>query len=198
MPGRAEYRALRDKVDAFAARAHEAQAPWLRCRAGCDGCCRTRRSAWAVEIDALRAHLATLPAPRRAALAARRQDAAVVAGERCVFLDADGRCAVYEARPLICRTHGPAVRLPDGETVWCALNFEGLAPEDVLDRLPPGAVLDLELLNRLLVLVNDRYLQARAEPTRAWLGAALDAALDAAVGAAETIEGQDTAPTGSG
>ncbi|MEZ4433014.1 MAG: YkgJ family cysteine cluster protein [bacterium] len=175
MPGRAEYRALRDKVDAFAAQAHAAQAPWLSCRAGCDGCCRTRRSAWAVEIDALRAHLATLPAERRAALAARRDDPAVVAGERCVFLDGDGRCAVYEARPLICRTHGPAVRLPDGDTVWCALNFEGLDPAEVLARLPAGAVLDLELLNRMLALVNARYLQSRDEPARAGLDAALDA-----------------------
>lgn len=175
MPGRAEYRALRDKVDAFAARAHAAQAPWLNCRAGCDGCCRTRRTAWAVEIDVLRAHIATLPAERRAALAARREAPAVVAGARCVFLDDDGRCAVYEARPLICRTHGPAVRLPDGDTVWCGLNFEGLEPAAVLDRLPAGAVLDLDLLNRMLVLVNERYLQARDEPARAGLDAALDA-----------------------
>lgn len=174
MPGRAEYRALCDKVDAFSARAHAAQAPWLRCRAGCDGCCRTRRTAWAVEIDALRAHLATLPETQRAALAARREDPAVVAGERCVFLDPDGRCAVYAARPLICRTHGPAVRLSGGETVWCGLNFEGLEPAEVLDRLPEGAVLDLELLNRLLALVNERYRAQRDEPARAWLGAALD------------------------
>ena len=26
-------------------------------------------------------------------------------GERCVFLDADGRCRVYPARPLQCRTY---------------------------------------------------------------------------------------------
>ncbi|MCB9554203.1 MAG: YkgJ family cysteine cluster protein [Myxococcales bacterium] len=174
MPGRAEYRALVEKVEAFAARAHAAQAPWLRCRAGCDGCCRTRRSAWAVEIDALRTHLATLPPERQSELAARREDPAVVAGARCVYLDPDGRCAVYAARPVICRTHGPAVRLPDGETVWCGLNFEGLDEAAVLAALPADAVLDLDLLNRMLALVNARYLQSRDRPARDDLGAALD------------------------
>lgn len=177
MGGRVEYEALRGKVDAFIARAEAAQAPWLRCRAGCDGCCRSRRTAWAVEIDALRRHLATLPRARRAALAARRAEPSVAAGERCVFLDDDGRCAVYAARPLICRTHGPALRLPDGALAWCGLNFEGLSDEAVRAALPPGAVLDVELVNRMLVLVNARYLEGRDEPERATLDAALDAPL---------------------
>lgn len=176
MGGRVEYEALRDKVDAFAAHAEAAQAEWLRCRAGCDGCCRLRRTAWAVEIDAIRRHLATLRAEQRAALAARREAPAVAAGERCVFLDDDGRCAVYAARPLICRTHGPALRLPDGALAWCGLNFEGVPDEAVAELLPADAVLDVELVNRMLALINARYLDGRDEPARAPLDAALDAA----------------------
>lgn len=178
MPGRAEYQALLSKVDAFAARAEAGQAPWLSCAAGCDGCCRTRRSAWAVEVDHLRRFVQRLPPARRAELAARRRDPAVVAGDRCVMLDPDGRCAVYPARPLICRTHGPAVRLPDGALSWCGLNFEGLDPEAVAAAVPGDAVLDLELLNRLLALINQRFVdgcaaRGEAPPARADLDAAL-------------------------
>lgn len=158
MPGRAEYQALLSKVDAFAARAEAGQAPWLKCAAGCDGCCRTRRTAWAVEVDHVRAFVERLPPARQADLAARRDDPEVIAGARCPMLDPDGRCAVYPARPLICRTHGPAVRLPDGGLSWCGLNFEGLDPEAVAEAVPGDAVLDVDLLNRLLVMVNDRFL----------------------------------------
>lgn len=175
MPGRAEYQALIAKVDAFAARVEAAQGRWLRCGAGCDGCCRLRRSAWAVEIDHLRTHIESLPPARRAELAARRTAPEVVAGERCVMLDPDGRCAVYAARPLICRTHGPAVRLPDGGLTWCGLNFEGLTPEAVADAVPADGVLDLDLLNRMLALINGRFLDARP-------GIAERAGLEAAIG----------------
>lgn len=179
MPGRAEYEALLNRVDAFAARAEAGQRDWLVCAPGCDGCCRTARSAWAVEIEHLRRFVALLPPARRAELAARRADPAVRRGARCVFLDPDGRCAVYPARPLICRTHGPAVRTPDGALSWCGLNFADLPPEAVAEAVPGDSVLDLELLNRMLALINDRFLagaaaHGEAPPARADLAAALD------------------------
>ena len=190
MPGRAEYQALIDKVDAFTARVEAAQGRWLRCGAGCDGCCRLRRSAWAVEIDHLRRHVAELPAARRAELAERRNDPEVRAGARCVMLDGDGRCAVYAARPLICRTHGPAVRLPEGQLSWCDLNFADLTPEAVTEAVPADGILDLELLNRMLALINARFLAgcaARGESVaeRAGLEAALDSGARGADGRRE-------------
>jgi len=102
------YAALLEKVDAFSEGVEAAQAPWIRCERGCDGCCRTRRTAWAVEVAALRAHLDGHP--RRDALRDRLSARDVRAGAVCVFLDPDGGCAVYDARPLLCRTHGPALR----------------------------------------------------------------------------------------
>ena len=169
------YGALLAKVDAFAARVHEAQSAWLKCARGCDACCRTRRTAWAVEVAALRAHLATLPPERREALTARRDDAEVRAGARCVYLDDDGSCAVYAARPVLCRTHGPAVRLDDA-LGWCALNFEGLDAATVAERVPIEAVLDTGRLNAMLALVNARHLAAHPGPERLALEAALDEA----------------------
>lgn len=187
MPGRAEYRALIAKVDAFDARVEAGQGRWLRCGAGCDGCCRLRRSAWAVEIDHIQRYVAGLPPARRAELAARRDAAAVREGERCVMLDADGRCAIYPARPVICRTHGPAVRLPAGDLSWCGLNFEGLDPAAVAAAVPADAVLDLDLLDRMLAMINTRFVAGRADrgepvPARADLDATLDAPEDGGPG----------------
>jgi len=86
---------------------------------------------------------------------------------RCAMLEADGRCAVYAARPLVCRTQGlplqyPAGVVPEaavrgrtsrGEITYCPLNFEHNAPA-------APDVLDAERVNQLLALVNLRFAQA--------------------------------------
>ncbi len=152
---RVYLQALYQKVDAFAPRVEAAQGGHLACRRGCDGCCRLRRTAVGVEIDALRKHLDANPG-LRARLTPRRTHPEVSAGRRCLFLDDDGSCAVYEARPLICRTHGPAVRGPQG-VVWCELNFEGRDRAWVEAQVAADSVIDLGQLNTILALVDARF-----------------------------------------
>lgn len=188
----AEYRALLEKVDAFAARAEAAQGPYLRCRRGCDACCRTARTAWAVEVAHVARFVESMPAARREALRARRDHPEVRAGRRCVFLDDDGGCAVYPARPVICRTHGPAVTSAASGLVWCALNFEGLGPDEVAAAAPPGSVLDLDRLNALLAVVNARFVEGRAIPPRRPLADAVELPSPAAAEDAEA--GERTGP----
>jgi hypothetical protein len=77
----------------------------VTCRSGCSDCCRRRFSVTAVEAEVVAELLAALPAPDRAAIAARARE-----GDACPALEPDGRCAVYAARPLICRTHGLPIR----------------------------------------------------------------------------------------
>lgn len=148
-----EYEALIEKVSAFEDRVEAAQAQYLRCACGCDRCCRTERSAFAVEVATIRAWLAENPAAREAAL----QAAKLASPDRCAFLDENGACTIYPVRPLICRTHGPAL-VVDGAVEWCELCFEKMTPEAVLEAVPATAMLDLARLNQLLVLVNARYL----------------------------------------
>lgn len=169
------YRALIQKVDTFTAeRVTPVQGAHLRCRPGCDACCRTARSAFAVEIEALRQHIAALSPQARMDLAAQAADVEVVAGRRCVYLAADGRCGVYAARPLLCRTHGPAVREAEAGLAWCGLNFEGLSAAEVSAAIADDAILNLDHLNQLLVLVNQAFLKADPHhPLRATLAAAL-------------------------
>lgn len=172
----AEYRAVVARVDAFVAAAEPAQSSHLACKAGCDGCCRTRRTAWGVELVALAAWLAEHP-ERVAPLAARREHPDVVAGARCVFLDDDGQCDVYPARPVLCRTHGPAVRSSEG-LAWCGLNFVGLDAAGVEAAVAAEHVLDLERVNTLLAVVNQRFQAQTGAPLRGPLEWALDFELE--------------------
>lgn len=145
----AEYDALVGKVDAAVAsivgRAQDA----LACAAGCASCCVDGLSVVAVEAAALARY-------------ADDHDVDVDAGRagHCVFLRQDGRCAVYAARPLLCRTHGlplrgatdessPGLRVLNDVSV-CALNFTERAPE-------PSEILDAGALQKLLVVVDARY-----------------------------------------
>lgn len=92
---------------------------------------------------------------------------------RCVMLGDDGRCAVYAARPLVCRSQGLPLAYPndvvpieavraragDKALVWCPLNFTARPPTgpDLLDagRLDEA----LALLNRAFVGEGDPLLR---------------------------------------
>ena len=146
----------------------------LRCSAGCSGCCHAWLAVSAVEAASLRTGLAALPAAHREVVRerGRQERAREAAGEapaRCALLDDDDRCAVYETRPLVCRTQGHALRYPEGfipassirrktpngEETWCPLNYDAAAPE-------PRDVLDAERVDQLLAVVGARYERARA------------------------------------
>ncbi|MFO0575061.1 MAG: YkgJ family cysteine cluster protein [Polyangia bacterium] len=163
---RASYRALREKVDAFAAAVHTRRAADLACRRGCAGCCRVELSLCAVEAAAVRAHLETLPPDEREALR-RRAQRPPEAAPRCVMLGDDDACAIYAARPLVCRTQGLPLRYPEdlipeasvrgrvpgGAVTWCPLNFPAAA-----ERPPAAAdVLDAERVDQALALINRAY-----------------------------------------
>jgi hypothetical protein len=153
----AEYDALVAKVDAAVAAIVDRAQDALACAAGCASCCVDGLSVVAVEAAALARY-------------ADDHDVDVDAGRdgHCVFLRADGRCAVYAARPLLCRTHGLPLRggvdVDDApaapaasralhvlnDVSVCALNFTNRAPA-------PSEVLDAGALQKLLVVVDARY-----------------------------------------
>jgi hypothetical protein len=144
-----------------------------------------------VERLQLVAAVEALPEDKRTELAERGQreqarEAAGASPARCAMLEPDGRCAVYEQRPLVCRTQGLALRyppgvvpasavrerLPNGEVSCCPLNFA--------QQLPPASdVLDAERVDQLLGLVNLRVAHATgADPARRYAISAIAAAAD--------------------
>jgi hypothetical protein len=157
------------KVTAFTQQTSARRARDLQCKKGCDACCHAWLSIGPVEAAAVREALARLPAAARERVRERglRELAREQAGgeqARCAMLEEDGSCAIYEARPLVCRTQGQALRYPaglippqalsahgaQGDLTWCPLNYRGDAPrsEDVLDA---------ERVDQLLGVVNHLY-----------------------------------------
>lgn len=168
------YRQLQLRVSAFADASHTRGAD-LQCRAGCDGCCRVSLSVCDLEADALRAALGTLPEEERQRLRNHAAHAEVQGAERCVFLNEDGRCAVYDARPLVCRSQGLALSYSPGilpveailaeghseetgeveqELTWCPLNFQQQPPEE-------ADVLGAEKVDTMLALMNQQHCAAK-------------------------------------
>lgn len=74
----------------------------------------------------------------------------------------EDRCAIYESRPLICRTQGLPLLLKaeDGEAEvdFCPLNFTA---ESALDDLEEDNLVPLDDLNLQLALVNLQHCRAQ-------------------------------------
>ena len=102
------YHELAAKVDGFFARVAARHGADMQCGSGCSDCCHVRLTITAVEAAAIRDEIATWDAGRRAALA---DNVAAAAADRCVALDASGRCLIYAARPIVCRSHGAPIRM---------------------------------------------------------------------------------------
>lgn len=141
---------LRRRVDEHFVQAQRRSPRAFQCRRGCDGCCHRRFGVFAIEAARVRAALRSLarrdPAVRRRV---REQADASAHADRCPML-VDGACAVYDERPLICRSHGLPVKHGPGAIDWCPLNFTDTSP-------PAASVLDLEAVNRPLAVMATMF-----------------------------------------
>lgn len=148
---------LRARVGDHFERAVERTPSAFACRAGCDACCHARFGVFELEAAPIRERLARMaredPALRER-VRAQADDPAHA--DRCALL-VDGRCAVYEERPLICRSQGLPL-LVDQAVDWCPLNFTHEAP-------PRNSVLSLDALNAPLVALARAWSGPDAEPS---------------------------------
>jgi hypothetical protein len=163
------YRELCAKVDAFFGRVQARHGADMECRAGCDACCRERLSVTAVEAAEIRDAVIALSAATRERLAIRAADDP---HNRCPALEPDGRCAVYEGRPLVCRSHGLPIKMasPGGLPVLsaCEKNFTGGGPE----AADPDCVIDQTTLSLTLGAVDAVYNRETGAPSRGRLALA--------------------------
>ena len=141
------YPELAAKVDAFFARTVARHGSDMQCGTGCSDCCHVRLTVTAVEARAIRDEIAAWPDEQRRALVAN----AAASADRCAALDGAGRCLIYAARPIVCRSHGGPIRLrrdslPVIES--CFRNFTHTAPD-------PDCIVDQETLSALVLAVND-------------------------------------------
>jgi Fe-S-cluster containining protein len=141
---------LRGRVDAHFDRAMDRSPGQMRCGEGCHQCCHVRLSVFWVEAEGVIRALARLAQTHpdlRARIRSQADDPAHA--DRCAML-VDGRCAIYEERPLICRSHGLPIAVEDDagsyDVDWCELNYPSAAP-------PPESTLRLDALNRPLAVM---------------------------------------------
>ena len=154
------HRALVAKSDAFDEGVRSRRSEDMKCAPGCSACCVANLTVCDVEAALLEEGIAKLD---HDALV-RLQTRALISesSPSCVFLESDGRCAVYASRPLVCRTQGLPMRYGAGEIseaetfgrnaaneplTWCPLNFTVRAPS-------PPDVLDASRLNLMIALSN--------------------------------------------
>lgn len=149
------------KFGAIAAR-HPAA---IQCRLGCHSCCQPGLTVTAIEAAQIAQLLRDSPQAMAAAKAIAAQQPHQ--GMRCQFLDAEGACVVYAARPALCRSHGvPAWAPPEmtgrGATRkavperWdvCPLNF---TRTDVT-TLPDDRIA-VQTVGALLLVVGEQWQQ---------------------------------------
>jgi Fe-S-cluster containining protein len=155
---------LTTKVDAFFARVTARHGTDMQCQTGCADCCHVRLTVTAVEAAAIRAYAAGLPHSVRRQLAndsccdgAASGSVSIVSdtasdnrGARCAALDPAGRCTIYAARPLVCRSHGVPIRLRAASlpvVQACHRNFRRTTPD-------ADCVLDQATLSATLLAIN--------------------------------------------
>jgi hypothetical protein len=132
------------KVDDFFARVAERHGGDMQCATGCSDCCHVRLTITEVEAAAIRRHVADWPAEQRRALATTGP------ADHCAALDPAGKCKIYHARPLVCRSHGVPIRLQRGSlpvVQSCYRNFVHTEPD-------PDCVLDQATLSATLYAID--------------------------------------------
>ncbi|RNC67850.1 MAG: YkgJ family cysteine cluster protein [Desulfuromonadales bacterium] len=160
-----EYGGLLAEVDRWFGRCQDAAAARIRCMAGCSGCCRGLFDITLLDAAVLVQGFSRLGEGLRQQVLLRCHarlaevqliwpefDAPYLLNHRpedewkilmpegdetpCPLLGDDGRCLVYEHRPMTCRLHGlPHVDLA-GEVLhdeWCTLNFIGADPLSLVE-----------------------------------------------------------------
>ena len=136
------YATLTAYCDQAFAAAVDRYAAQMRCAKGCASCCQLETVA-PLEAVIIAAYLRNFPLTQ--------VPASDEASPACALLTADGICAIYPARPLICRTHGMPMQYPDqAERDACPLNFLAFP----LDQIEPPYVLHIETITTNLMRLN--------------------------------------------
>jgi hypothetical protein len=144
------YHELAAKVDGFFARVMARHGGDMQCESGCSDCCAVRLSVTAVERDAICDFVAGWSSERLAALKA---NARAQAPDRCAALDPGGRCLIYDARPIVCRSHGAPIRMTERSlpvVQACFRNFTDAGPA----AADPDCILDQTTLSALVLAVD--------------------------------------------
>ncbi|GFO60091.1 hypothetical protein GMST_24160 [Geomonas silvestris] len=155
-----KYQELLQQIDRWFALSSERYPELIACQSGCSCCCRSLFDITMLDAYVLQCGFATLPAETRELVLAKCRARLELMREQwpefrhpfvlnerleedwealmpdedetpCVLLDDNGRCLVYQNRPMTCRLHGLPLIDVTGEVLhdeWCTLNFTDSDP----------------------------------------------------------------------
>ena len=152
----ARYQELLKRVDDHTARVAEAHVDRMACRPGCAGCCRAGLTVAPIEAAAIERWLAEHPEPTDTD-GTRVLTVLDEGREDCAWLGRDGRCRIYPARPLVCRSHGlPLLYERAGElhADVCPLNFDDA---DGLTTVATSEFLHQDTVHTILAALNQAW-----------------------------------------
>jgi len=157
------YKVLLKKTDEKSKEITTRYSEKIRCGKGCHSCCLHGLTVNGLERENIRQYLTSHPdVSTKAVLNAKTNPHQ---GQRCAFLDAAGACIIYEARPIVCRSHGvPLKATLEGDSSAhissspiqksvCPLNFTDMNLKDVGEHY----FINLDTLNTILVLLNQQF-----------------------------------------
>jgi Fe-S-cluster containining protein len=176
----AVYRRLLEQLDRWMAEARRGHPGIIPCRAGCAACCHGPFDVTAADVELMREAVDRLAEAERAEIGARARalltrmcaeapdwnppfDVAQIGDDRfdavaeslgtepCPLLGSDGRCRIYEDRPMVCRLIGLPMRSPAGRVIENACPIQAHYPryaalEPRLFDLEEFEMLELECL----------------------------------------------------
>lgn len=144
------YHELVLKVDTYAHHVEDTYKDSIICQKGCDDCCKPL-SLFPVEAMAISLACSQLSDPVKKQV----QDRIKNNKGHCPLL-INSECALYPARPIICRTHGYPIYMEKDNKPYidfCPENFKDIK------SFPKTALLNLEHLNTTLSAVNQHFLK---------------------------------------
>lgn len=148
-----DYQELIAEVDRRCQRIVSRHRDQIACTKGCAGnCCRIHLSVYPVEAVSMALALQKLAPEMRCRIQHKARHTNSFGP--CPLLE-NGACRMYDARAVICRTHGlPVLSEYRGHRTvgFCIKNFKHPAP------IPEEDIIDLARLNRSLAEVNRKFL----------------------------------------
>ncbi|MCO5142176.1 MAG: YkgJ family cysteine cluster protein [Oligoflexia bacterium] len=91
----------------------------LNCQRGCSSCCRSEIQVNKIEKEYIKKYLNQNPLIQQKISLSQKQK------NKCSFLLEDESCSIYEARPVICRTHGYPILIENNIDI-CPLNASSI------------------------------------------------------------------------
>ena len=136
------YQKLIQKIDQLCNKIHSLYKDHINCNKGCSKCCISELTLFPVEFDYIKDKIKH-----------KKIKLNKIKGS-CGLLD-NGKCQIYEHRPLVCRTQGLPL-LYGEELSLCDINFKNMHGAFCFSA---GTLIDMTKVNSVLAAVNLEYLK---------------------------------------